>query len=292
MNLAEAMAAYALQLEADGRSVHTRDQYRRHLRRFGDWLATRGPAADLAALGPADLSGFLVSDAARQRPDGGPKRATSLNALRSTLRTFFTYAHAAGWTTTNPARLLRRARTGTPPPRALADDDRARLLEALAGAEGEAARRDELLVRLLLGTGLRIGSAVGLDVGDVDFARSELAVRRTKGDRPETAYLSSDLVVRLRQFIGDRKDGPLFTTASGERLTTRQAARRFAAAVRTAKLSRSASPHTCRHTFATALLAKTGDLALVQAALRHRSIASTLVYARVDAGKVQAAVEA
>jgi integrase/recombinase XerC len=177
-----------------------------------------------------------------------------------------------------------RARTGTPPPRALSDADREALLARLAAAEGPLARRDETLVRLLLGSGLRIGSAVGLDVGDVDLDRGELAVRRTKGDRPETVYLSSDLVVRLRQFIGDRKDGPLFTTASGERLTTRQAARRFAATGAPGSL------HGLRHTFATALLAKTGDLALVQAALRHRAIASTTVYARVATSAVRAAL--
>ncbi len=291
MHLADAYAAYARQLAADGRSVHTRNQYRRHLQLFADWLATRGPVPALEDLGPAEVAAFLIGDAAQHRLDGAPKRATSMNALRSSLRTFCAYAHAAGWTSTNPARLLRRARTGTPPPRALGDDDRERLLVALSDAPGTAARRDEMLIRLLLGTGLRIGSAVGLDVGDVDLARAELAVRRTKGDRPETVYLSRDLVVRLRRFLADRLEGPLFTTATGARLTTRQAGRRFARRAGEGGLLRAVSPHTCRHTFATALLAKTGDVALVQAALRHRSIASTLVYARVDATKVQAAIE-
>jgi site-specific recombinase XerC len=100
-----------------------------------------------------------------------------------------------------------------------------------------------------------------------------------------TVFPSSDLVVRLRQFIGDRKDGPLFTTAGGERLTTRQAARRFTATGAPGSL------HGLRHTFATALLAKTGDLALVQAALRHRAIASTTVCARVGTSGVRAAIE-
>lgn len=142
-----------------------------------------------------------------------------------------------------------------------------------------------MLVRLLLGAGLRIGSAVGLDIDDVHIERGELAIRRAKGDRPETVILSSDLVLRLRRFIGDRTDGPLFTTAEGDRLTTRQAARRFAATGAPGSL------HGLRHDFATRLLAKTGDVALVQAALRHRSIASTMVYARVGTERVRAAIE-
>jgi site-specific recombinase XerD len=276
MNLQEAIDAYVLQLDADGRSQHTIGQARRHLRLF----AANAPAE----LTPTTVATFFASDAARIRPDGRPKRATSVNALRSSIRTFFAYAHAAGWTPTNPARLLRRARTGTPPPRALSEAERDRLLERLAAADGPLARRDEMLVCLLLGSGLRIGSAVGLDVGDVDLERGELAIRSAKGDRPETVYLSSDLVVRLRRFIGGRTDGPLFSTACGVRLTTRQAARRFAA------LEAPGSLHGLRHSFATALLARTGDLALVQAALRHRSIASTTVYAKTPAEKVRASL--
>jgi site-specific recombinase XerD len=280
MQLQDAIDQYLLQLEADGRSIHTRQQARRHLRLF----AAHAPA-DLPATLPSHVATFFTADAARIRPDGAAKRATSVNALRSSVRAFFNFAHAAGWTSSNPARLLRRARTGSPPPRALSDADRERLLSTLAADDGPLARRDEMLVRLLLGTGLRIGSAVGLDVGDVDLARGELAVRCTKGDRPETVYLSSNLVVWLRQFIGDRRDGPLFMTASGERLTTRQAARRFAATGAPGSL------HGLRHDFATRLLAKSGDLALVQAALRHRAIASTTVYARVATSAVRAAIE-
>ena len=47
MRLSDACVTYALQLEADGRSVHTRNQYRRHLRLFEDWFAARGPVPAL-----------------------------------------------------------------------------------------------------------------------------------------------------------------------------------------------------------------------------------------------------
>ncbi|HYC76990.1 MAG TPA: tyrosine-type recombinase/integrase [Planctomycetota bacterium] len=281
MNLQEAIASFEVQLRADGRSEHTVKQYGRHLRAFSKTVD--GP---FEAITPATVAAFMNGVDARTRPDGAPKRATSVNALRSSLRTFFAYANAAGWTPTNPARLLRRARTGTPPPRAMTDADRDRMLATLAAGEGPLARRDEMLVRLLLGAGLRIGSALGVDVGDVDLDRGELAVRTAKGDRPDTVFLSSDLVLRLRRFIGERRDGPLFTTERGTRLTARQAARRFAA------LGIPGSLHTLRHTFATGLLAKTGDLALVQAALRHRSIASTIVYAKATDVRVRRAIDA
>ncbi len=291
MNISSALDFYLLQLAADGRSPHTVGQYRRHIRSFATWLAQAGHSGDVGAIGHEDVARFLSTPGARTTPRGAAKRATSMNALRTSVRTFFGFLHAAGTIAANPARLLRRARCGTAPPRAMGDDDRDRLLARLAAAVGPAARRDEMLVRLLLGAGLRIGSAVALDVGDVDLAGGELRLRTTKGDVPETVYLSADLVTRLGSYVGDRTTGPLFATLTGARVTTRHSGRRFAEAVVAAGLTRHFSPHSCRHTFATGLLKRSGDLALVQAALRHRSIASTLVYARVEPGRVRAAME-
>jgi site-specific recombinase XerC len=75
-----------------------------------------------------------------------------------------------------------------------------------------------------------------------------------------------------------------------ERITTRHVQRRMGEWLKRAGIKTAASPHWLRHGFATDLLRRTGDLALVQAALCHRSITSTLVYARVDAGRVMAAL--
>jgi len=60
------------------------------------------------------------------------------------------------------------------------------LLEVLAKAKGDEAARDRMLVELILGTGMRIGSALALDVSDLDFAHGEITLRTTKktGRRP------------------------------------------------------------------------------------------------------------
>jgi site-specific recombinase XerD len=88
----------------------------------------------------------------------------------------------------------------------------------------------------------------------------------------------------------DRTTGPLFPTRDGRRLTSRQVARRLAGWLEAAGITRRASPHTLRHSFATQLYRKTGDILLVREALRHRSIASTLVYARVDGERLRRAL--
>jgi integrase/recombinase XerC len=279
MHLNDAIAAFQLQLEADGRSIHTRRQYQRHLRLLAAWLSANGIPAELDAIGTQTIARFLVSDAARKTADGAAKLATSTNALRTSIRCFFAFAEAADLVPRSPAMLVRRARCAEPPPRALSDDEVERLLAV--AAKGEA--RDELLVRLLLGTGLRLGEALALKVGDIDLRRGEIRVRRTKGDRPRVAYVPAELRERLAAWIEGR-DGRLFAVSA------RHAQRRIGEMAREAGVC--ASAHALRHTTATRIYARTGDLGVVQRVLGHASVTTTVRYARCDEGAVRAAIGA
>jgi integrase/recombinase XerC len=144
-----------------------------------------------------------------------------------------------------------------------------------------------MMVELLLGTGVRIGSALALDVQDIDFAHGEISLRSTKNNRPTTAILPSALAKRLREFTGKRT-GPLFL-AGDRRISMRHAQRRLAGWFATARIA-GRSAHALRHSFATALLARTGDLRLVQAAMNHASIVSTTIYTQVDRKRLRAVV--
>ena len=288
MELNEALSAFLVQLRADGRSEHTAKQYARHARALARWATAEGLSTNIEHFTPELIARFFVSPAARTRPDGGTKKAATTNALRTSIRCLFSFLHAAGHVQANPARLVRRARCSPAPPRFLHLDERTRLLEVFAAVAGPKAERDRMLVDLLLNTGIRIGSALALDVGDLDIAHAEVNLRRTKNDRPSTAVLPVELATRLQEFIGSRVDGPLFQ-AGGRRVSMRHAQRRLAGWFAAAGI-KSRSAHALRHSYATALLARTGDLRLVQAALNHASIASTTVYAQVDRAKLRAAV--
>ena len=290
MDIQAALQAFLTQLEADGRRKPTIGQYRRHGRTLSAWLATAGLSTQVADLTPDVLARFFSADAAKTSCRGGPKRATSLNAMRTSIRCFAQHLHDAGLVMANPARLLRRARCAPPPPRALHADEQKRLLDVLAPAAGPEAQRDRMLVELLLGTGIRIGSALALDVEDIDFAHGEITLRSTKNNRPTTAILPAALAKRLQEFVGDRTCGPVFM-ARDRPISTRHAQRRLAGWFAKARIA-GKSAHSLRHSFASALLAKTGDLRLVQAALNHASIVSTTVYTNTDRAKLREAVGA
>ncbi len=283
MRFQDSVQAYLLQLQADGRSIHTIGQYQRHLRSFAEWI---GDQRDLHAIETSDVARFMVAT----ETTSGRSTAT-LNAVRSSLRTFFAHQHAAGVSRTNPARMLRLALRSPPPPRGLSDDEVERLMGVLTLGQGPEARRDHLLVAVMLRAGLRLGSALALERSDIDFERHELVVRVAKRDQQERVIVCRELFDHLVGFVADRGEGPLFTTRDGGRICARQAQRRIEGWLRRAGIAKG-SAHSLRHSFALRLYARCGDVLLVKEALRHRSIASTLVYARPRQADLKRILEA
>ena len=290
MLIGEALDRYTLQLRADGRSQHTVSQYQRHIGLLNTWLAAEGLSADVGAIDHEMLALFLVSPAALTRPDGLPKRQTSINTLRSSLKTCFTYLHGAGWIERDPARLIRRARCSPGPPRALTASEQQRLVARLDTATTAAELRDRALFRLLLGSGARLSEALAARVEDLDLEEGELRLRQQKGGGEGMVYLPGAVVGILLEYLGDRTSGWLFPGQGTRPLGCRQAHRRFSMWLERAGITRNASPHSLRHSYATDLYRRTGDLPLVQQALRHRAISSSVVYARCDTQRVRDAL--
>jgi site-specific recombinase XerD len=285
MRITQALSGYCLQLEADGRSRHTVAQARRHVRLL---IQTTGDR-EVSTLRPEDLAAFLASTAVTKRADGGPRRPTSANALRSSLRCFFAFCHAAGHANMNPARLIRRARCAPPRPKGLSAGDVQKLLAALDTARSRPDLRDRALFRAMLGLGLRVGSVVALEVEDLDLEAAELRVRVMKNQDQDTVYLPDDLGALLRSYVGVRDKGPLFPRGDGGHLGARQIGRRLEIWADRAGIGR-VSPHCLRHTFAMAAYERTGDVLVVGRLLCHRSIASTATYARPTEARVRAAM--
>jgi integrase/recombinase XerC len=288
MRIEDALGRFLTQLEADGRSRHTIGQYRRHIRLLARWARDVRPCGDeIEKLGHEDVAAFLAAPVATGRLQGGKKLASSANCLRSSLKGFLSYLHRAGFIAHDPGRLIRRALCAPPPPKALSDDEQRKLLDVLAAATGPEAERDHALFHLMLASGIRLSSALALDREDIDLERGEVALRTAKGDRRERVFLSEAIGAHLGRYLAGRTTGAVFTGRDGRRVTSRHAQRRFGEWVRVAGITKKLSPHSLRHTFATKLYSSTSDILLVKEALRHRSIASTLVYAQANAERLR-----
>ena len=290
MKLQAALDRFLLQLRADGRSPHTVANYARHIALLDRWLHTYSFSDELDELLPEHLAAFLISREARDSAHGGAKTSISMNGLRTSLRVAFGWFHEAALARTNAARLIRRAICAPAAPKALSDSDVEQLLGTLIVAQGPVARRDHVLVHLLVSTGIRIGSALALDVEDIELATNTLHLRECKGDRAEHVFFGRELRDHLLGYLAHKpRTGPLFRNPRGERLGKRTAQQRITLWLDRADIV--GTPHSLRHTFATRLLKRTGDLFLVKRAMLHRSILSTAVYLSVDDTRLKAAMQ-
>jgi len=286
VKITDALAKHLRQLQANGRSINTVRQRARHVRSLCGWLREQGIDLQLGEVTPEILADFLCSPQVLLRLDGKDKQAGSVNSVRSNIRTFFRFAVDAGWIERNPARLIQLANCAPPPPRGLTEDEQERLLAAFRCVEGLHVLRDRALFTLLLRTGLRTGSALALNVGDVDLEAGEVRVRHVKGGRGQVVFIGQDVAAVLSDHIGERLEGPLFGSCSGRRLSSRQVQRRFALWLARACI-RPVGPHALRHSFAMSLYSRTGDVLVVKEALGHRSVMSTVAYVHVSRGQMR-----
>jgi site-specific recombinase XerD len=288
MRISDCLQRYLVQLQGDGRAKPTIDQARRHIRLLISFVGD----IEIADVGHETIAAFLASNVVRTRAGGGLRKPSSANALRSSIRCFFAFVHMAAYAPSNASRMVRRARSHPPRQRALSEGDTTKLVAAFATATTPAEKRDHALFVTMLKTGLRVGSAVGLDIEDIDLAAGELNIRTLKNGGADTVFMPADLVALLRSYVSERTTGPLFAAASGERMSVRQVGRRLESWSERAGIGRRVNPHSLRHSFALAAYERTGDVLMVSRLLLHRSLASTSVYARPTESRVRAAMAA
>ncbi len=244
-----------------------------------------GDAATADGCGLADLDGALVTRfvvrECRTRSVGSAKLLVS--ELRALLRFLHLEGEApaladavpavAGWRDTSLPRALDAAQVA----RLLASPDRATPI----------GRRDHALLTLLARLGLRAGEVAGLTLDDVDWRRGELIVRG-KGDRHERLPLPVDVGEAVSTYL---RDGRPLSTSRRLFLRARApydvglTAGGVITAVGLACARADVAPagaHRLRHTAATELLRAGASLADVGQVLRHRGLATTTIYAKVD----------
>lgn len=291
MDFDSAIARYVTQMLANGRAEHTIGQAARHLRLFAQWLLEAERSLEVGHVDEEVLAEFFASNTARTMVSGAARSPATVNAMRTSLKVFFAHAARAGWAPRDPSLLMKRAICSPAPPRPLTASEEERFRVALEKASGHEEERDRALILLMLGTGIRLSSALELDSNDIDLDAGTALLRRFKGGRTQHAILPRATRDLLAEYLAKRDSGPIFTTRAGRRISDRHAHRRIRMWRSIAKLPAHVTAHTFRHTVAQRLFDRTNDLLLVKAALHHRSISSTLRYARTSDRAVREALE-
>jgi len=269
----------------------TVEAYERDTRQFLHFLTGHcGGApgiADIADLRPADLRAFLAA----RRKDGAGARTLGrgLAGVRSLLR----FLERKGQANAAGAAALRAPKQpkSLPKPLTVADARRVVSEDEQLTEEPWLAARDAAVLTLLYGSGLRISEALGLpgnalaDPGD--------NVLRVTGKGGKTRLVPV-LPIALQAVAGYRRlcpyqlgrEAPLFRGARGGPLNpaiVQRAMRRMRGAL---NLPETATPHALRHSFATHLLGRGGDLRVIQELLGHASLSTTQIYTGVDTARL------
>ena len=266
-------------------SPHTSRAYAATLHGFVAFLGPHlgrlvdGPA--LAALTLNDFRAFLAS----RRGDGLANVSVAREV--SALRNFFGWLARARGIDCDGIAGLKSPKVGRRVPRPLSPADALAVIgdSGEQAAEPWIAARDEAVLLLLYGSGLRIAEALSLTAAALPLGET-LTVT---GKRSKTRVVPLLAVVRaaIERYVALcpwplPRDGALFRGAKGGALDAALIRRAMQAARAGLGLPPSATPHALRHSFATHLLGRGADLRAIQELLGHASLSSTQVYTAVD----------
>jgi integrase/recombinase XerC len=272
-------------------SAKTVEAYRRDVLQFLAFLAEHLGGApslkELAALTPADVRAFMAA----RRGDGIGSR--SLMRTLAGLRGFARFLERRGKGKVAALTAVRAPKIGKTLPRPLPASAAKRVADpGLAAGDGREAwihARDAALLALLYGSGLRISEALGLPRGDFDSADALTVTGKGRKRRmvpllPQVQKLIADYIALCPRDLPP--DGPLFVGVKGGPLSARVVQLAMARLRGALGLPETATPHALRHSFATHLLARGGDLRAIQELLGHASLATTQIYTEVDAERL------
>ena len=268
-----------------GLSGNTLEAYRRDLRRYVSFLSSWG-IQDVPGVTDEAVGAYVVQLTSSTHDDGLLYRPASIARMLSAVRSFHRFELREGVTDHDPTVGIVTPKLPRSLPRPLSVDEVTRLLEAPDARP--VGLRDQAILELLYGAGLRISELTGLDVDDVELEEGSVRVLGKGGkerDVPVGRYAREAVSAYLARgrpgFATTRSRAALLLNQRGGRLTRQGVSDLVARHVHAAGIRRRVTPHTLRHSFATHLLEGGADVRVVQELLGHASVATTQIYTLV-----------
>ena len=276
-------------------SRHTLDSYIHDLTGFfrflGEHLGYPAGLADLDALSAMDFRSYLA-----RRNEDRLERTSTARAV-SSLRSFFRYLERNNLAANAAINAIRTPKIPKSVPKAMNAEDALTSIMTIAELSDEdwVGRRDQALLTLLYGCGLRIGEALALNCGDLPGRGSanDVICITGKGNKQRLVPVlpivqrAIDDYLAARPFT-DEDPMPLFVGVRGKRLNAGVAQRQVRHLRALLNLPDTVTPHALRHSFATHLLGGGGDLRTIQELLGHASLSTTQRYTEVNEAHLSA----
>ncbi|MCK1340225.1 integrase/recombinase XerC [Bradyrhizobium sp. LB1.3] len=294
-SIAQEMTRWLSHLGAERRlSPKTLEAYSRDLRQCLDFLCAhwgeRVTLKRFAALEATDIRAFM----AMRRADDIAGR--SLMRALAGLRSFGRFLEREGKGKVGALSAIRAPKVAKTLPKPLPMASAKRLADAdeRAGEDRETwiLARDAAVMALLYGSGLRISEALGLTRREVPRpGEGDVLIVTGKGNKTRMVPVLQNVLALVQEYVAMcpyplPAEGPIFVGARGGPLSPRiiqLAMERLRGAL---GLPDSATPHALRHSFATHLLSRGGDLRAIQELLGHASLSTTQIYTGIDSERL------
>ncbi len=250
---------------AEGKTPATLRYYRNHLNAFLAFCEAQA-VTQVQDVTPDLLRRFLLKLAETHNAGG-------VHGFYRAVRAFLRFVEAEevvpGWQ--SPTRKVKTPKVTLEPIAGITLEDFSAMLETCD--KSFTGTRDAALLLALLDTGARVSEFLAVDLADVDAAGGML-LRRTKGRRPRTVYLSQKTRRALRAYLRLRRDASpaLWTTQQGDRLTYDGLRAILTRRAKLAGLPETPSPHDFRRAFALNYLRNGGDIFTLSKLLGHAGI--------------------
>ena len=214
--------------------------------------------------------------------------ARSQCRILSGVRTFYHYLQVDGYISDDPSELLESPQLGDHLPEVLTTEEVDRLEQAIDLSKWEG-QRNKAIIEVLFSCGLRVSELVTLRLSDLYLEEHFVRVVG-KGRKERLVPISESAIKQLQLWFIDRnlmdikpgEEDYVFLNRRGAHLTRTMILIMIKRLGEETGISKTISPHTLRHSFATALLAGGADLRAIQAMLGHESIGTTEIYTHID----------
>ena len=268
-------------------SGNTLDAYQRDLQKLLDYLEHEsdpgtGKSKDLREVELEDLQHFAAG-----LHDIGIHPRSQCRIL-SGIRSFFRFLMLDGYRDDDPTELLESPQIGTHLPEVLSTEEIDQIEASFDLSKWEG-HRNRAIIEVLFSCGLRVSELVNLKLSNL-YLDEEFVRVLGKGSKERLIPISQKAIQELRFWFYDRQlmkikpgeEDYVFLNRYGSHLTRTMILIMIKRQAVTAGITKTISPHTLRHSFATSLLEGGADLRVIQALLGHESIGTTEIYTHID----------
>jgi len=208
--------------------------------------------------------------------------------ILSGVRAFYKYLYLDGYIKDDPTELLESPKLGDHLPEVLTTEEVDRLEQAIDLSKWEG-QRNKAIIEVLFSCGLRVSELVNLKMSAL-YLDEQFVRIMGKGSKERLVPISENAIKQLKYWFIDRshmnikpgEEDYVFLNRRGAHLTRTMILIMIKRLGAEAGIQKTISPHTLRHSFATALLEGGADLRAIQSMLGHESIGTTEIYTHID----------